>query len=250
MRVYLPLLIVVVLYASQAAAQTSSQIQSRTNSMVANNGQTLSPSDSIRARQPDISCVDTPKFDERYPRVALHAGDTFDLVFTYSTEFNQTLTIQPDGYVSLQEAGDLHIDGMTAPEIAEAIRKQYSRILRDPSVAVIPKDVEKPYFIFSGEVKNPGKYELRARTTLTQSVALAGGFTDASKHSEVYLYRWRCGQAVQVAKVNVKKMFKTADLREDIELQPGDMIFVGQNAMSKFKSFIRPTAGFVVRVPY
>jgi len=48
--------------------------------------------------------------------------------------------------------------------------------------------------------------------------------------------------------VDVKKMLKNRTLAEDVHLQPGDMIFVPQNRISKMRKFI-PTAGFSMYRP-
>lgn len=45
-------------------------------------------------------------FQERNPRYALRKGDSFDVDFAFSTEFNQTVVVQPDGFITLRGAGD------------------------------------------------------------------------------------------------------------------------------------------------
>ena len=129
-----------------------------------------------------------------------------ELNFPLSPEFNQTPTVQPDGYISLLGAGDLHVEGLTVPELRESLRGVYANILRDPVITVVLKDFEKPYFVASGEVVRPGKYDLRGYTTATQAVAMAGGFSDSAKHSEVLLFRRVSNDWEEVKKVNLKKM--------------------------------------------
>src|SRR5207302_3602928 len=85
-----------------------------------------------------------------------------------------TVTVQPDGYISLRGGGDLHIQDKTVPELIEAVRSAYSKILRDPVITVELKDFEKPYFIVGGEVARPGKYDLRGDTTILEAVAVDG----------------------------------------------------------------------------
>ena len=75
------------------------------------------------------------------------------------------------------------------PELTSTLRQAYSRILNNPIISIVLKDFQKPYFIADGQVGRPGKYELRANTTLIEAIAMAGGFTDTSKHSHVQLYR-------------------------------------------------------------
>src|ERR1700739_1115125 len=47
----------------------------------------------------------------RYPRYMLGADDVLDITFEFTPEFNQTVTVQPDGYITLRGAGDLHVGG-------------------------------------------------------------------------------------------------------------------------------------------
>ncbi len=183
---------------------------------------------------------DRPVLRKRNPRYQLRSGDVLDVSFTFTPEFNQTVAIQPDGYISLREIGDLYVQGMTVPELMEAVRIAYSRILHEPTISVFLKEFEKPYFIASGWLKNPGKYELRGDTTVAEAISIAGGFTDASKHSEVYVFRRSNDNWVSVGKLNMKRMLKNADLAEDTHLQPGDLVYVPQNTFSKIKDMIIP----------
>jgi polysaccharide export outer membrane protein len=103
------------------------------------------------------------------------------------------------------------------------------------------KDFEKPYFIASGQVEKPGKYDLRSDLTVTEGVAIAGGFNDKAKHSQVVLFRPIPGGGYEAKLLNVKKLLATRNLSEDIHLQPGDMLYVPQNALSKIRPFL-PTS--------
>jgi polysaccharide export outer membrane protein len=114
--------------------------------------------------------------------------------------------------------------------------------LHDPVINVVIKDFEKPYFIAGGQITHPGKYDLREDVTLTEAIAIAGGFTESSKHSQVLLFRRVSHDWVEVKKLDVKNMFKTANLTEDIHLQTGDMFFVPQNRISKIQRYI-PSPG-------
>lgn len=181
-------------------------------------------------------------FQERYPRYQLLAGDTMDLVFEFSPEFNQTVTIQPDGYISLRGIGDLHVSSETLPELVTNLQNAYSKILNKPAISVLLKDFEKPYFIVNGQIGHPGKYTLHGDTTLTEGLAMAGGLTDKSKHSQVVLFRRVSSQWTEARLIDVKQMFKDRNLSEDYLLRPGDMIYVPQNAMSKIERFLPTTA--------
>jgi polysaccharide biosynthesis/export protein len=183
-----------------------------------------------------------PGLHKRNWRYRINPSDTLELTFPLTPDFNQTVTVQPDGYITLRDAGDLSAAGHTLSELTESIKTAYSKILRDPEISVDPKDFEKPYFVVGGQVGKPGKFDWRGEVTLTQAIAIAGGFTDASKHSQVLLFRRVSDQWTEARIINVKKMLNSQNLQEDLELLPGDMLFVPKNALSKIKPFL-PTSG-------
>jgi len=178
---------------------------------------------------------------DRYPRYKLRLGDAFDIAFELSPEFNQTVTVQPDGYITLRGIGDVHVADQTVPQLTATLRTAYQKILNDPVISIVLKDFEKPYFIADGQVARPGKYDLRGATTLTEAIAMAGGFQDSAKHSQVLLFRRVDDNWVSAKIINVKEMEKQGNLSEDPSLHPGDMLFVPKNRYSKIKPFL-PTA--------
>jgi len=183
----------------------------------------------------------TPAFHERNPRYKLKRGDTFDIDFALSPEFNQTVAVQPDGYAALKGVGSIFVEGQTIPELTETVKTAYAKTLRNPVVVISLKDFEKPYFIASGQVSKPGKYDLRSNTTVTEAVAIAGGFNDKAKHSQVVLFRPLPSGGYEAKLLNVKKLLASRNLSEDIRLQPGDMLYVPQSAFSKIRPFL-PTS--------
>jgi polysaccharide export outer membrane protein len=150
--------------------------------------------------------------------------------------------VQPDGYVTLRDVGDLHVEGETVPEITESVRTAYGKILHAPVISVVLKDFEKPHFIAGGELGHPGKYDLRSDTTVTEAIAIAGGFTEKAKHSQVLLFRRLSDEWTEVKTVNVKEILHTKAISEDIHLQPGDMLFVPTSLIANIKRII-PTPG-------
>lgn len=191
----------------------------------------------------------SPTFSERNPRYKLRPGDVFDVQFEFTPEFNQTVTVQPDGYVALRDAGDVYASGVSVPELTEKIRTAYGKVLSNPRISILLKDFERPYFVADGQVGHPGKYDLRGDTTVIQAVAIAGGFTTAAKHSQVVLYRRVNDDWVEAKLLNIKEMEKTHNLSEDLHLRPGDMIFVPKSQISKIQQFL-PSYGVNMLPPF
>lgn len=180
--------------------------------------------------------------EKRHPLYRLRPSDVVDISFTVAPEFNQTLTIQPDGYVTLKDAGAVYAQGLYVEQFREAVEKAYSGSLHDPEVAISLKDFDRPSIVVGGEVGHPGKYELRSDTTVLEAVQIAGGFTQQAKHSQVVLFRRVNDDLVEARLLDLKKMLSDKNLKEDPHLRPGDMVFVPQNAISKIARYLaRPS---------
>jgi polysaccharide export outer membrane protein len=180
---------------------------------------------------------------ERHPLYRLRPSDIVDISFTVAPEFNQTLTVQPDGCVMLKDAGMVEVEGLNLQQFTDAVQKAYRGYLHDPQVAVSLKDFDRPYFIVGGQVGKPGKYELRSDTTVAEAVEIAGGFTAQSKHSQVVLFRRVNDDLLETRLLDLKKMLNQRNLKEDDHLRPGDLIFVPQNTISKIAHFLtKPSA--------
>src|SRR5689334_9215724 len=168
---------------------------------------------------------DRPQLTLRYPRYRINRSDVLNLSFPLSPEFNQTVTVQPDGYITLQGAGSICILGFTVPETSEAIKKAYAKVLHEPIIDVDLKDFQKAYFIVTGQVNKPGQYDLRYDLTTTQAIAIAGGFMPTAK-TQVYLYHRSAEGWVQAREIKLKDFLHGKKIEEDISIRPGDLIFV------------------------
>lgn len=174
----------------------------------------------------------------RNPRYLIRRGDSFDVEFAYTPELNQTVVVQPDGYISLRDVGTIAAAGQTVPELERTIVTAYSKILHDAVVSISLKDFDRPHVIVGGQVAKPGQYELRSDLTVSQALQLAGGFTEEAKHSQVILFRPVSKDLVEAKLIDVKKMMKSRNVNEDIHVQNGDTIFVPQNAISKIRRYL------------
>jgi polysaccharide biosynthesis/export protein len=190
----------------------------------------------------------TPQLQTRNPRYQICNGDVIELDFPFTPEFNQTVTVQPDGYIAVRGLKEVHVEGQTVPEMTQTLQNAYKDILHEPVISVVLKEFEHPYFIVGGQVGKPGKYDLRGDTTVIQALEVAGGVNEDGKRSDVYLFRRVSSQWVETTKLDVKKMLRKGELTEDLHLRPGDMVYVPKSTYGKIKRFI-PTAGMSAFLP-
>lgn len=181
--------------------------------------------------------ADRPAPTDRNPRYKICRDDVLVLTFPLSPELNQKVIVQPDGFISLQNAGNIRIEGLTLPGVVEAIKKAYAGILHDPIVDVDLADFQKPFFTVLGQVGKPGQYDLRYDITVTQAIAVAGGFEPTAK-TQVFLYRAVSGNWAEVHELKIKELLNGKNINEDVHLRPGDMIFVPEKAITNFRKYV------------
>lgn len=183
-------------------------------------------------RPPRLSTVT----EDRY---RLQPGDVLEIQFRYSPEFNQTVTVQPDGYVSVEISGDIKVAGMTVEQTRLAILKRAGARLQDPIATVILKEFQRPYFVVAGEVTQPGRIEMRERITAIQAIMLAGGMKETARSSQVVVFRKLNSDVAEVKLLNLKSIRRTSDLENDLTLQAGDMVYVPRDKISKIERFMK-----------
>jgi polysaccharide export outer membrane protein len=190
---------------------------------------------------------DRPVLEHRNPRYMVMRDDILILSFPLSPELNQTVTVQPDGYITLLNSGSLFVQGMTVPEITDAIKQAYAKVLHDPIVNVDLKDFQKPFFVVSGQVTKPGQYDLRYETTVSEAIAVAGGLAPTAK-TQIFIYHRVSSGWMEVKKFNLKDILNGKNVNEDAVLQPGDMIFVPEKFITNFRKYVPYSLGLYTTV--
>lgn len=180
---------------------------------------------------------DHPVAAERNPRYTLNRLDVVSLTFPISPELDQAkVQVQPDGYITLLGANPVYVLGMTVPEATDAVKKAYANVLHDPIVNIDLVDFQHPYFMVLGQVAKPGQYDLRYDVTVSQAIALSGGFLPSAK-TRVYLYHREPAGWREVKELNLRDVLTAKNLEEP-HIEPGDMIFVPEKTITKVRKYI------------
>jgi polysaccharide export outer membrane protein len=172
-------------------------------------------------------------------RYKLRAGDTLELQYHLTSDLNQTVVVQPDGYVSLNVIGEVKVGGYSVPEArAQVLRAAASR-LNQPELNLILKDFTHPSVVVAGAVYRPGEIEFKGPMTALGAVLLAGGFVEVSQSGQVWVFRKIDEEMAEVIKLNLTEIKKTSDLKRNLDLQAGDMIYVPRDKTSKIERYVR-----------
>jgi len=173
------------------------------------------------------------------PYYTVHPGDVLVVSFRYTPEFNDEITVGPDGRGVLKSAGNIMLAGRTLPEIQQEIIQDSTDKLVNPEVAVSLKSFESPNVVVAGEVQKPGQFDLRKPTTALQAILMAGGPKEDSAMNHVYLFRRINADTAEVHVLQLGHYDSSKRAKQDMLLQPGDMILVNRDALEKISRFIK-----------
>jgi polysaccharide export outer membrane protein len=171
-------------------------------------------------------------------RYTIHAGDKIEVSYQFTPELDQKVTVQPDGFVTLNTVGDLKISELTLEQATNLIARQASSHLKDPKITLTLTDFHKPYYVVAGEIKRPGRYDMGEPTTALQAVMMAGGMDAAAQSSQVILFRRINERDDEVHVLDLHKVKDRKDLEHDMLLEPGDMILVPKDRIAKIDRIV------------
>lgn len=130
--------------------------------------------------------------------------DVIDVFVWKEPDLSATVTVRPDGKISLPAVNELIASGKTAVELQQEISQKLQQFLSQPVVSVMVKQINSMKISVLGEVRKPDVYKIKNRVTLLDAIAMAGGFTDLAKPNKVVVLR-NTPAGVQRFMVNVKQ---------------------------------------------
>ena len=157
--------------------------------------------------------------------IRLSSGDEIELKFPYTEEFDTTLTILPDGNISLPLIGAAKAAGKTPYELQEELFTSYSKHLQHPELSVIVRSLYERKVYVGGAVNTPGLIAMPGRLSLTEAIMEAGGFNmEEAEINNVLLIRQN-GKLREGYAFNLKAPMSGKNY-EPVYLQPKDVIYV------------------------
>jgi protein involved in polysaccharide export with SLBB domain len=164
-------------------------------------------------------------------------GDQLDIKFFYNPELNETITVRPDGMISLQLIDEIQAAGLKPADLDSKLTDLYSRELRKPVLTVIVRSFTRQRIYVGGEVNTPGLIVLPAGMTTLQAIFQSGGFKETADPSETLVIRkGENGKPVPM-RVDLAAVMD-ADGGSDFQLQPDDIVFVPKSAIANANKFI------------
>jgi polysaccharide export outer membrane protein len=168
----------------------------------------------------------------------IQPGDQLDIKFFYNPELNETLTVRPDGKISLQLIDELQAAGLKPSELDDVLTKKYSYELKKPSITVIVKSFSGQRIYVGGEVNRQGLMTISSNMTPLQAVLNAGGFKETASPGNAIVIRKGPGNKPVPIAMNLEDAMKGKAGTADFLLKPDDIVFVPKTAIAKANKFV------------
>src|SRR5882757_5052111 len=104
-------------------------------------------------------------------------------------EMSRTVSVRPDGKITLPLIGDFEAAGFTPRQLQERLSKKLQTLVTNPEVSVSVQEIRSQRFNVIGEVGHPGTFPLSKSMTILDAIALSGGFKDYAKPNKMYVLR-------------------------------------------------------------
>jgi polysaccharide export outer membrane protein len=150
--------------------------------------------------------------------------DVLDISVWKNADLTRTVTVRPDGRISMPLLNDIQAANLTPLELRGVLEQGYSRFVNEAEVSVIVREIHSVKVSVLGMVKLPGRYELRTQTTVLEALALAGGLSEFAKRDQITIFR-RDGQRWQRLGFDYSNVLSRG-VEENVVLRPGDIIVV------------------------
>ena len=152
--------------------------------------------------------------------------DVLSVVFWRNQEMSGDFIVRPDGQISMPLLNDVQAAGLTPDQLREIVTKAATKFLEgDPTVTVVVKAINSRKAHITGMVQKPGPYPLMAPTTVLQLISMAGGLHEFADSKKIRIVRTENGRQVSFT-FNYKEVSQGKNLKQNIELKPGDTVIV------------------------
>lgn len=169
----------------------------------------------------------------------LSPGDVLALQYTLNPELNENeLSIAPDGTITAPLLGTVKAAGLPLATLKENMQQRYRAYLRQTAFDIIVRSYVAAQIYVGGEVKTQGVYPMKGPMDAMQAVVTAGGPIDSAKLSQAILIRHRGDGRPMMRTINLRHYMNTADTRDYVMLQPGDLVFVPKTEIASIDIFV------------
>ncbi len=176
-------------------------------------------------------------------KYTLGPDDAVEITVMRHPEFSGVYPINQEGQLQYKFVGDIDARGMTKQQLEDKLKSIIANFVISPEINVTITEYKSKVFYVLGEVGSPGKYFMRAESISVREAVFQAGLpaqTAAMRKSQI-ITPDKSGKA-KVRKVDLYSILYGGNLKKDIDMHPGDVLYVPATVMAKVIRVINPVA--------
>jgi len=165
-------------------------------------------------------------------------GDVLEISVWQVEDLNKKVVVRPDGKISFPLIGDISARGRSIDDLSKEVAEKLKLYIKTPKVSVIVTSFGGKKIIILGEISGPGIIRFTEPIRIMEALALAGSYRESAGLKSVLVIRGDVDRNADIIVVNALDILK-GNLRENIYIKKGDIIFVPRSFIGNVAYFVR-----------
>lgn len=176
-------------------------------------------------------------------RYTLGPDDIIEITVQRHPEFSGIYPVNLEGKIQYRFLGDIDVTGLTKKELEERLKKILSNYVNNPEVNVTITEYRSKVIYVLGEVAAPGKYYMRSESIpIREAVIQAGLPTLSAAMRKCRIVTPARKGRIKTRAVDLYAVLYGGKLKYNIDMHPGDVLYVPATVMAKVIRVINPVA--------
>ena len=178
-------------------------------------------------------------WDDDEPAYRFFPGDEIEVTVLSAPELNKTVTVGPDGRVSLPLLGPIMAADRSASELQRTVSQAYAPQLLRPDVTIALRTATPLKVFVGGEVGNPGVFDMPGDLDAFRAVMLAGGFRPTARRNQVVIIRRSRDGRPMMRVVDLMRVFSDPAGADLVPLRRFDIVYVPRTRVAEAGLFVQ-----------
>lgn len=153
----------------------------------------------------------------------LGPGDKLIIDVYGASQESLSLTVSPEGDITVPECGPIHVSGLTVSSAQARIKSRMGEYYSSSDIKTTVGQTRSILVNVMGEVKTPGTYTLSAFATVFHAIYMAGGISNLGTLRNIKVFR----QGRLITVVDIYEYILNGRLAGNVRLQDNDVVQVG-----------------------
>jgi polysaccharide export outer membrane protein len=178
----------------------------------------------------------------------LGPGDVIKVFVWGHPELSGEMVVNPAGNIPFLLIGDVKAEGLTEEELEKVLTERLSRYIMEPKLSVTITGYHSKKVYILGEVNRPGEYPIGGSViSLREAIIKAGLPTKSAALRRVRIITPQPTKPI-VKIVNLSTILHKGDLKEDITLHAGDIVYIPSNIPTKIGNILDKISAPITKI--